>query len=125
MLSVFESTFIVSCCGITDITESRLPGQYDFWHDGAAFHFLLTKMAIIKYVGIAEAAIGNKDFLMSGNFPDNGPDKCSGLQIQQYNESSMTERFEVIFGLIKCYHEDHATPFNTAQHFIFYDFQKK
>ena len=110
---------------VSDITEFEPPVQFDFWHDRAAFHFLTNDDAINKYVAIAETGISNKGYLVLGTFSENGPEKCSGLQIQQYNEASMSARFEIAFDRIKCITEDHITPFNTVQNFLFCSFQKK
>ncbi|MFZ5977680.1 MULTISPECIES: class I SAM-dependent methyltransferase [Hydrotalea] len=110
---------------VSDITEFEPPVQFDFWHDRAAFHFLTSDEAISKYVAIAEAGIRNKGYLVLGTFSETGPEKCSGLQVQQYNEASMSARFEIAFDRIKCITEDHTTPFNTVQNFLFCSFQKK
>lgn len=110
---------------VTDVTEFIPTVQYDFWHDRAAFHFLTSDGAINKYVAIAEEAISDKGYLVLGTFSENGPEKCSGLQIQQYNSASMSERFEIAFERIKCITENHLTPFNTVQNFLFCSFNKK
>ena len=110
---------------VTDITEFVPPVQFDFWHDRAAFHFLTNEEAINKYVSIAEKGIKENGYLILGTFSENGPTKCSGLEIQQYNETSMSNRFEVDFNRIKCITENHTTPFNTVQNFLFCSFQKK
>lgn len=110
---------------VTDITEFIPTVQYDFWHDRAAFHFLTSDNAINKYVAIAEEAISDKGYLVLGTFSENGPEKCSGLQIQQYNETSMSTRFKISFERMKCITENHITPFNTVQNFLFCSFQKK
>ncbi len=110
---------------VSDVTEFEPPVQFDFWHDRAAFHFLTNDDAINKYIDIAEDGISNNGYLVLGTFSENGPEKCSGLQIKQYNEASMSARFEVAFNRIKCITEDHVTPFNTVQNFLFCSFQKK
>lgn len=110
---------------ISDITEFKPSVQFDFWHDRAAFHFLLTEDKIYKYVSIAENAIKKDGYLILGTFSENGPTKCSGLEIKQYSEASMSARFEVDFNRIKCIQEDHTTPFDTVQNFLFCSFQKK
>jgi SAM-dependent methyltransferase len=109
---------------ITDVNEFKPPVQFDFWHDRAAFHFLTTQEAVEKYVSIAEAGIATNGYLILGTFSENGPEKCSGLEIQQYNETSMSARFEVAFERIKCVTEDHITPFSTVQNFLFCSFKK-
>lgn len=110
---------------VTDVTAFEPPVQFDFWHDRAAFHFLTNEDAINKYVSIAEKGISDKGYLVLGTFSENGPEKCSGLQIRQYNEASMSTRFEIAFDRIKCITENHITPFNTVQNFLFCSFQKK
>lgn len=110
---------------VSDVTEFSPPVQFDFWHDRAAFHFLTTEDAIYKYVSIAEDAIKKKGYLILGTFSENGPDKCSGLEIRQYSEASMSARFEITFDRIKCITEDHTTPFNTVQNFLFCSFKKR
>ena len=110
---------------VCDITEFEPPVQFDFWHDRAAFHFLTTEDTIYKYVSIAEDAIKKGGYLILGTFSENGPTKCSGLEIRQYSEASMSARFEIAFDRIKCIEEDHKTPFNTIQNFLFCSFKRK
>lgn len=110
---------------VSDITEFEPPVQYDFWHDRAAFHFLTTEEKIYKYVSIAEDAVKENGYLILGTFSEQGPKSCSGLAIKQYSQASMSARFELAFDRIKCVHEDHETPFNTIQNFLFCSFKKK
>ena len=110
---------------VTDITKFEPTVQFDFWHDRAAFHFLTTEDKIYKYVAIAEDAIKKDGYLVLGTFSENGPKKCSGLEIKQYSEASMSARFEIAFNRIKCITENHKTPFNTVQNFLFCSFKKK
>lgn len=110
---------------VSDVTVFEPPVSFDFWHDRAAFHFLTTEDKIYKYVSIAEDAIKKNGCLILGTFSENGPEKCSGLEIKQYSEASLSATFEVAFSRIKCLQEDHTTPFNTIQNFLFCSFQKK
>lgn len=110
---------------VSDVTDFVPPVQFDFWHDRAAFHFLTTEEKIDKYVHIAESYIKPGGYFVLGTFSENGPAKCSGLEIKQYSEISMSSRFEKKFTRIKCIREDHYTPFNTAQNFLFCSFRRK
>lgn len=110
---------------VSDVTEFEPPVAFDLWHDRAAFHFLTIEDKIYKYVSIAEDAIKKDCYLILGTFSESGPKKCSGLEIKQYSETSMSARFEVAFNRIKCITEDHKTPFNTIQNFLFCSFRKK
>jgi cyclopropane fatty-acyl-phospholipid synthase-like methyltransferase len=110
---------------VSHITEFKPPVQYDLWHDRAAFHFLTTEEQIGKYISLAGHAIKRTGYLILGTFSETGPDKCSRLDVKQYSETSMSARFEIAFDRIKCIHENHSTPFNTVQNFLFCSFKRK
>jgi len=107
---------------VSNITEFKPEENYDIWHDRAAFHFLTSPEQVSIYVDIAEKNI--KGFLIIGTFSKNGPEKCSGLEIKQYDNDSLSEVFEPAFERIKCLTEDHTTPFGTLQNFVFCSFKK-
>jgi trans-aconitate methyltransferase len=109
---------------VADINDFKPTEKYDFWHDRAAFHFLTSDEKIDNYVRLAENNIRANGFLILGTFSENGPEKCSGLTIKQYSETSMSNRFNKAFKRIKCVHEEHHTPFKTSQDFLFCSFQK-
>lgn len=106
----------------TDITAFEPTEKYDIWHDRAAFHFLTKPEQVSKYIDIAEKNVNN--FMIIGTFSKNGPTKCSGLDIQQYDEESLAEKFKAGFTKINCIIEDHITPFETVQNFVFCRFKK-
>ncbi|KIC64258.1 class I SAM-dependent methyltransferase [Chryseobacterium taiwanense] len=107
----------------TNITEFEPNRTYDIWHDRAAFHFLTTDEEVQKYVEIVRNTVS--DTLIIGTFSVDGPQKCSGLQISQYDKESLKAVFSPDFELVKSFTEDHITPFNTVQNFIFCQFKKK
>lgn len=110
---------------VSDITDFRPEVKFDFWHDRAAFHFLTTEERIDKYVHLAKNNINPNGYLILGTFSERGPLICSGLEIKQYSETSLSNRFEKSFTRMKCIAEEHQTPFNTTQHFLFCSFRKK
>jgi ubiquinone/menaquinone biosynthesis C-methylase UbiE len=110
---------------VSDIIDFIPPVEFDFWHDRAAFHFLTTEEKMNKYVAIAERGIKARGVLILGTFSETGPIKCSGLEIKQYSETSMSSRFELSFDRVKCITEEHQTPFNSIQNFLFCSFKKK
>jgi cyclopropane fatty-acyl-phospholipid synthase-like methyltransferase len=109
---------------VSDITEFKPTITYDYWHDRAAFHFLTTERQIEKYLSTARTAVKHDGFVTIGTFSSNGPKKCSGLDIEQYSEDSLTEKLENGFKKIKCVTEDHITPFDTTQNFLFCSFKR-
>ncbi len=110
---------------VSDVTDFKPEVKFDFWHDRAAFHFLTGEEKIDKYVNIAGNNIKQNGYLILGTFSEGGPEKCSGLEIKQYSGTSMSNRFEKKFKRIKCILEEHQTPFNTTQHFLFCSFLRK
>jgi Predicted RNA methylase len=108
---------------VADITEFRPERQYDVWHDRAAFHFLTTPVQIQQYIATAMQAV--KGYMAIGTFSENGPKKCSGLDITQYNEEKLQAILAVGFHKMNCITEDHTTPFNTTQNFLFCSFRRK
>jgi SAM-dependent methyltransferase len=113
-------TFIVS-----DILDFEPTAQYDFWHDRACFHFLTQAIDVEQYSKIVSQAVANEGKLFIGTFSDEGPKKCSGLEISQYNMESLRFVFEEDFELSGCFTEAHQTPFDSTQHFLFCGFKRK
>ncbi|GAA4073896.1 class I SAM-dependent methyltransferase [Flavobacterium cheonanense] len=113
-------TFIVS-----DIVDFQPETTFDVWHDRASFHFLTNENEITIYKELVSNAIASKGFLFLGTFSENGPLKCSGLEITQYSEAKFDAIFGSDFEKIKCFEENHQTPFDTNQNFIFCSFKKK
>lgn len=108
---------------VSDITEFEPKTTYDIWHDRATFHFLTTAEEVAKYLETARKCV--TEYLTIGTFSDRGPKKCSGLEIKQYSEQELTSKLANGFKKLTCVSEDHITPFNTTQHFLFCSFKKQ
>jgi 2-polyprenyl-3-methyl-5-hydroxy-6-metoxy-1,4-benzoquinol methylase len=113
-------TFIVS-----DVIDFEANGKFDFWHDRASFHFLTEENQIDNYAEIVSKSIKKEAKMVIVTFSEKGPKKCSGLDITQYNEEKMKVVFQENFQLIDCFTQDHKTPFDTIQNFIFCSFNRK
>ena len=108
---------------VSDITEFEPNMTFDVWHDRATFHFLTKTDQIKKYLKIARNSVSG--FLTIGTFSKNGPEKCSGLEIKQYNEEQLESELKDGFDKIKCVTEDHLTPFKATQNFLFCSFKRQ
>ncbi|MGK7392259.1 MAG: class I SAM-dependent methyltransferase [Candidatus Cyclobacteriaceae bacterium M2_1C_046] len=108
----------------SDIVDFTPTEEYDLWHDRATFHFLVKEDEIKKYVETVNKAIKSGGYLILGTFSEQGPEKCSGLNIKQYSEGSMNSRFDEAFEKLKCKKSDHKTPSGSIQNFIFCSFRK-
>jgi SAM-dependent methyltransferase len=110
---------------VADAANFKPTEKYDFWHDRAAFHFLTDEQEISNYIETAQQNIDPNGILVIGTFSEQGPKKCSGIEIKQYSEDSMTDRLKTFFEKIKCITIDHTTPFDTVQNFVFCSFKRK
>jgi ubiquinone/menaquinone biosynthesis C-methylase UbiE len=98
--------------------------KYDLWHDRAAFHFLTNQNEINHYLNGIQKGMNDNGKMIIGTFSENGPLKCSGIEIKQYSESSLSLLLNHFFEKIKCIIVDHKTPFDTFQNFVFCCFNK-
>ena len=108
---------------VSDITEFETDTTFDVWHDRATFHFLTSSDQVEKYMDTARKSVNG--FLTIGTFSDNGPEKCSGLSIKQYSEEALTAELKNGFDKLRCITEDHTTPFDTKQNFLFCSFKRQ
>ncbi len=109
---------------VTDVTAFEPAENFDVWHDRATFHFLTTEEQVVQYLSIARHGIKHGGYSVIGTFSNNGPEKCSGLPVKQYTEESLISELKAGFEKIKCVNEDHVTPFNTIQNFLFCSFRR-
>lgn len=107
---------------VSDIKQFQPTETYDIWHDRATFHFLTTEKDIQTYINLLKNNL--KGNLIIGTFSTNGPLKCSGLDITQYSENSMQHLLKNDFEKVECFTEDHTTPFDSTQNFLFCNFKK-
>jgi trans-aconitate methyltransferase len=108
---------------VCDILDFKPNEKYDVWHDRAAFHFQTETDKIERYLHIVKNAVDG--MVIIGTFSVDGPKKCSGLDIKQYDEAGMKEKFEQMnFKNLTCKREDHITPAGAIQNFVFCSFIK-
>ncbi|MTI87003.1 MAG: methyltransferase domain-containing protein [Balneolaceae bacterium] len=109
---------------VADAANFNPEDKYDFWHDRAAFHFLTNEKEIESYLKTIRSNIKPEGYLVIGTFSEQGPKKCSGIEINQYSEQTMAKLLQDFFEKIKCISVDHKTPFDTIQNFIFCSFRR-
>ncbi|HKK15451.1 MAG TPA: class I SAM-dependent methyltransferase [Gammaproteobacteria bacterium] len=107
-----------------DIT-SYVPGHdYSLWHDRAVFHFLTEKGDREKYKKVLESSIRNGGFVIIAAFSMDGPRRCSGFDIVQYDAEKLQNELGGSFKLVKELPEKHITPAGKEQLFGYYVFTK-
>ena len=108
---------------VSDITQFQPSRTYALWHDRAVFHFLTHREDIVAYKHLVSNYLSHS--LILSTFSLNGPLKCSGLPIQQYDATSLASLFAPQLELVHHQEEIHHTPFNTTQAFIYTHFTSK
>ncbi len=109
---------------VCDVTTFEPTEQYDFWHDRAAFHFITEENEITKYIHVVQKSLKPSSITVIGTFSEQSPKKCSGIEIKQYSETSLTEQLKMFFEKVNCITVNHQTPFDTTQNFVFCSFKK-
>lgn len=107
-----------------DILNFNSKDKYDIWHDRAVFHFITDKEGIEKYISLCNKYINNDGILIIGTFAEDGPLKCSGLEIKRYSVNNLVNLFKENFELVQGFKKLHNTPFDTQQSFTFCVFRK-
>lgn len=107
----------------SDVLDYAPKGAFDLWHDRATFHFLTDPEDVKRYRELVQNAV--KGYMLIGTFSDQGPEKCSGLPVQRYNEEEIEKLFSQEFELLRTWREDHITPGGTSQNFLFAGFKRK
>lgn len=109
---------------VANVLDFNTDNNFSIWHDRAVFHFLTSKEDIEKYKQVALKNIQKGGYLILGTFSQNGPEKCSGLNVSRYSTESLKEIFNPELKMIESFTIDHKTPFNTTQNFLFSIFKK-
>jgi SAM-dependent methyltransferase len=107
---------------VADITEFVPNKEYVIWHDRAVFHFLTEQQDKENYRKLVNRAVSG--YFILATFSDQGPDKCSGLEICNYAKQDMQAFFSFNFRMTSSFKYNHPTPFGTYQNFIFSVFNK-
>ena len=108
----------------TDVLNLKPENTFDIWHDRAVFHFIINKENVEKYISLCDEYINENGILIIGTFAEDGPLKCSGLEIKRYSIESLKQLFKENFEFIEGFKKLHTTPFGTQQSFTFCVFRK-
>jgi len=103
-----------------DVLSASLPKTgYSVWHDRAAFHFLTAPADRARYVAQVRQAVRPGGFVLVATFADDGPTRCSGLEVTRYSREALHAEFGAPFQLIASEREEHVTPGGVRQAFIY------
>jgi ubiquinone/menaquinone biosynthesis C-methylase UbiE len=107
-----------------DITNFRFQGPVELWHDRAVFHFLTAEEDRSAYLDNLHRTLQNDGHLILAAFSPDGPTRCSGLEIVQYDQAKIERTLGNGFTLMESASEAHVTPGGATQHFNYFMFRK-
>ena len=103
-----------------DVTDAELPAQhYTHWHDRAVLHFLAAPEQVAAYARQAARALAPGGHAVIGGFAPDGPDRCSGLPVARRSAEDIVAAMGPAFAQVMHRKEEHYTPWQTAQSFVY------
>lgn len=103
-----------------DVLEAEFaPRSFDVWHDRAVFHFLTAADDRRRYVEQVRRAVRPAGIVIVATFAEDGPARCSGLEVARYSPESLHAEFGTGFALVESHRELHTTPGGSTQAFTY------
>ena len=102
-----------------DVLDLPPCGLFDLWHDRVMFHFLIEAAHRQRYLANLSRTLRPGGFLVLATFALSGPPMCSGLPVRRYGPAELREELGPSFVLEESVEEDHVTPRNTRQPFLY------
>ncbi len=100
-------------------TVSLKPGAYGLWHDRAVFHFLTDAEDRRRYQEQVRRSVASGGLVLVATFAEDGPTRCSGLEVARYSAAELHATFGSDFELVESRREEHTTPSGATQWFTY------
>ena len=95
------------------------PASLDVWHDRAVFHFLTEERSRAQYVAQVRHAVRPGGHVLVATFAEDGPTRCSGLEVARYSATALRGEFGQDFRVVESRREEHHTPWGAVQAFTY------
>ena len=103
-----------------DVLTAAFPAAaFDVWHDRAVFHFLTDAADRMRYVAQVRAAVRPGGHVIVATFAEDGPTRCSGLDVARYSADALHAEFGAGFVVLESQRELHTTPSGSEQAFTY------
>ncbi len=109
---------------VSDVTKffPVKDNSFAVWHDRAVLHFLTNENDRLAYVEVLNRSLAVGGIVVIAAFAVDGPKKCSGLDVIQYDTDRIVALLGDNYRLLQEATELHHTPFNTDQKFSYFKF---
>jgi len=109
-----------------DITKKiEFNNIFDIWHDRAVFHFLTNAKDREAYMVNLNQSLSPSGHAIIGTFSLNGPSKCSGLDVVQYDENKIKYELPKNIELLESTVSTHIMPSGTEQEYMYFIIKHK
>lgn len=105
-----------------DVMHFKPGRRFALWHDRAVFHFLTDKDDRERYMHTVQQALEPGGHLIIMTFAIDGPKKCSGLDVIQYDADRLEKEIGSGFELLESGVNVHSTPAGHEQRFAYFHF---
>jgi 2-polyprenyl-3-methyl-5-hydroxy-6-metoxy-1,4-benzoquinol methylase len=105
---------------VSDVLNATIaPASIDVWHDRAVFHFLTRAEDRSRYILQVQRSVRPGGHVLVATFAEDGPTRCSGLDVARYSPTQLHGVFGAGFVLETSVRENHTTPSGNQQGFIY------
>lgn len=108
-----------------DITKIQFNKAFDIWHDRAVFHFLTDENDRKNYMASLDKNLTHSGRAIIGAFSFNGPEKCSGLDVVQYDGEKIESVLPQGLELVETVTDTHVMPNGSTQEFMYFIIKHK
>ena len=106
-----------------DVTCFKPSHRFALWHDRAVFHFLTSRADRESFINVLKQSIKPGGHIIMMTFAIDGPKKCSGLDIVQYDADKLISVLGSGFELMETGFDVHLTPAGIQQKFAYFRFR--
>jgi len=99
--------------------------MFDIWHDRAVFHFLIHAQDRKNYMQNLSQNLSVSGHAIMGTFSLDGPNKCSGLDVVQYDEEKMKRELPNTLELVETTISTHIMPSGAKQEYMYFIIKHK
>lgn len=91
---------------------------------GVVFHFLTDPADRRSYVELARQTVPRGGYLVIATFADDGPERCSDLDVCRYNAHSLASELGEGSSRVREAGKTHTTPWGSSQAFVYGVFKR-
>ncbi len=110
---------------VADVTTWKPPQKYALWHDRAVFHFLTLDKQRQEYIDVLSQSLAQNGTAIIATFALDGPEKCSGLDVERYSPETLSAVMGDDFLLVDSKYQQHRTPNGGEKIFQYSKFLKQ